>query len=139
MAGMKNNFYKVQIFSGIKTVLKELKKDDIRMMILTSNTKESVSNFLEREAIVDFFEDVYFKAGLFAKHKIVNRIVKKNKLKVKEVLMIGDEVRDIDAARESKIKIAAVTWGFNGKNILEKNKPDFILNKPTEILDIINK
>ena len=38
---------------------------------------------------------------------------------------VCDEIRDIEAARKSKIKSIAVTWGYNSKEALEKEKARF--------------
>ena len=48
-----------------------------------------------------------------------------------------DEVRDIEAARKSGIKSVAVTWGYNSKDALLKENPDFLINSPDELRNII--
>ena len=84
------------------------------------------------------FDGVYFKSGIFLKHIAINKIVKKYKLKKREVVVVGDEVRDIEAARKSRIKIISVSWGYNNRRIILKNKPDYFIEKPKDILKIIN-
>jgi phosphoglycolate phosphatase len=83
------------------------------------------------------FDYVVGKGGLFGKDKIIRSILKKRKLKSDEVLYVGDEVRDIEACRKLGIKIAAVTWGFSSKELLEKNKPDFLIDRAEEILKLV--
>lgn len=50
-----------------------------------------------------------------------------------EVLSVGDEVRDIEAANESKIDAAGVTWGGSSKDNLRKNGAKFIFKEITDI------
>jgi len=53
------------------------------------------------------------------------------------VFYVCDEVRDIEAARKSGISSIAVTWGYNTKDALIKENPDFLANTPDELRDII--
>lgn len=39
---------------------------------------------------------------------------------------MGDEIRDIEAAREVGLKTVAVAWGFGMKPALEDAGPDFV-------------
>ena len=48
-------------------------------------------------------------------------------------LSIGDEIRDIEAARDVGMKAAAVTWGFGMKPALEAAKPDLMFESVTEL------
>ncbi len=49
---------------------------------------------------------------------------------------MGDETRDIEAAKKSKIKIVAVTWGFNSSNVLAQHQPDFLIDIPQQLTEI---
>ena len=60
----------------------------------------------------------------------------KQALHPSNVLYVGDEVRDIEAAKKAGIRIAAVTWGYNSKKALEAYKPDYLVTKPEELLQI---
>jgi phosphoglycolate phosphatase len=51
-------------------------------------------------------------------------------------LSIGDEVRDIAAARKAGIAIAAVTWGYNSRAALERAHPDYLVTRPAELLQL---
>jgi phosphoglycolate phosphatase-like HAD superfamily hydrolase len=50
---------------------------------------------------------------------------------------VCDEVRDIEAAKKSGIKSIAVAWGYNTKDALIKENPDFLVNSPDELINII--
>lgn len=49
---------------------------------------------------------------------------------------IGDETRDIDAAKQNGIHSIGVTWGFNSEKILAQHQPDYIARKPEDLLAI---
>jgi len=54
------------------------------------------------------------------------------------VFYVGDETRDVEAARKAGVKTIAVTWGFNGEDILKKQKPDYLARRPEELIALLN-
>jgi phosphoglycolate phosphatase len=74
---------------------------------------------------------------LFGKNKIITNILKRRHLEKEETCYIGDEDRDIEAAKKAGVKSAAVTWGFNTKKRLASINPDFLITKPSDILTIV--
>jgi phosphoglycolate phosphatase len=45
-------------------------------------------------------------------------------------LSVGDETRDIEAAREAGCDCAAVSWGFATRDALEREAADLLLDTP---------
>jgi phosphoglycolate phosphatase-like HAD superfamily hydrolase len=134
---IERDFHKVKIFPQIKKILKFLSKEDLKVIVLTSNIQKNVEPFLEREGIKDFFDDFHYKSGIFSKETVINKLIKKYQIKKSQTVLVGDEIRDIKATKKSKIKMIGVTWGFNNKKALLKYKPDFIVKKPEDILEIL--
>ncbi|PHV61186.1 HAD-IA family hydrolase [Cyanobacterium aponinum UTEX 3222] len=127
----------LQPFEGMEEALSNLKKKGCYLGIITSNLGANVSLFLRKNSLDNYFDFVYSANTLFGKNKVINKAIDKHHLLKDEVIYIGDETRDIEAAKKSNIKVAAVTWGFNSASVLKKYNPDFILDKPQELLDII--
>jgi len=134
---MRKGYSDVKVFVGMKKVLRTLNSKGFRVVILTSNIKSIIEDYNKNNNIDVFFEETYHNSGLFSKHLIINKIIKKYKVKKSEVVMLGDEVRDIEAAQKSEIKMIAVDWGFNSRKALENSSPDYLVSKPSEILEII--
>ena len=65
--------------------------------------------------------------------------MKENQLNPSEIIYVGDQVRDISACRKINCKIIAVSWGYNSKSRLIKGNPDFLVDKPKDILQIVKK
>lgn len=124
-------------FYGIKETLNILKKEGYILGILTSNLKENVLDFLHNNNLGEYFDFVYSASTLFGKHKILKKIIKKHHLPLEKTIYVGDETRDIEAAKKSKIKVIAVTWGFNSASVLAEYKPDFLIHQPQELTKII--
>ncbi len=70
---------------------------------------------------------------------VLKRMCNKHKIKNNEVIYVGDEDRDIIASKKVKIKTIAVTWGFNSKNKLIKENPDYLVDSPIQITKQILK
>lgn len=66
-------------------------------------------------------------------------VADKLNLRVDECLFVGDAEVDIMAAKNAKMKMVSVLWGYRSKEILEKLNPEYMVEKPLEILEIIDK
>ncbi len=135
---ISKDFTLVKPYQGIKPLLQKLEKDYI-LGIVTSNSKPNVNKFLKRNSLDKKFKFSLTNISLFTKSWWLKRIIKKHKLQKSEVVMIGDEVRDIEAAKKAGIKSIAVTWGLNTRTLLKKSNPDYIVQRPSQIFEIIKK
>jgi phosphoglycolate phosphatase-like HAD superfamily hydrolase len=115
-------------------IIGNLKKMGIKTAIITTNSKTNVKLFLEAHD-VDIF-DIIVSAGMFGKESKMKKIVKKAKINIDKFLYVGDEIRDITAARNAKMDIASVGWGYNTVESLKKHKPDYLIFEPSELIDI---
>ncbi|MEG3941397.1 MULTISPECIES: HAD-IA family hydrolase [unclassified Microcoleus] len=134
---LRSEISDVQLFPGIKEVLLELKKRDFQLGIITSNSRENVLDSLENNSLQDIFTFIY-SGSTFGKHKVINKWLKKEKINPQEVFYVGDEIRDIDAARKTGIKIIAVGWGFNSQEVLALHHPDFLIERPQQLIEIMS-
>jgi len=126
----------IKTFAGMKETLFELKNRGCQLGIITSNSKENVKEFLKNNEI-DFFDFLYSDTNLFGKKRKIKNLLRKLKVDSKNIIFVGDETRDIEAAKKSGVISAAVTWGANSKNTLEKQNPDFTIEKPEELIKIL--
>jgi len=118
----------------ILPVLSKL-NEKYRLGILTSNTQENVREFLVKNNI-NLFDFIHTGKSVFGKSHIINKIIKQQKINKNEIIYVCDEIRDIEAAKKSGIKVAAVTWGYNSKEALQKENPDFLIDTPEELKNI---
>lgn len=116
-----------------ETVL-QLKNMGIQTAIITTNSKANVQMFLN-EQNADIF-DFIASSSMFGKESKMRKIIKKERLLLDEVLYVGDEIRDVHAAKNTGIHIASVAWGYNTVESLKKHKPDYIIYEPSELIDI---
>lgn len=55
-----------------------------------------------------------------------------------EVLYVGDSEVDIETSRNTGIPVVAVTWGFRSIDFLKSLHPDYLIQHPLELLEIVN-
>lgn len=131
---------KAPLFKGIKELLLGLKKKGFCLGILTSNSFDNVKKFFNKNYLnLNLFDFIHTESSLFGKDKILRKLFKRYGLDPKKVIYVGDEVRDIEAAKRVEIKIIAVGWGYNTKKALMTQKPDFFVEEPEEILEILSR
>ncbi len=128
----------VPIFNGIADVLKELKKEH-KQFVMSSNSPQNIRKFLKNHKIDKYFDGIYGNTGIFGKAAAMKFILKKNKVLPSQAYSIGDETRDIDAAKKAHITSIAVTWGYNGEKIIKQHKPDYLVAKPNQLLKIFSE
>ncbi|MEG4633748.1 HAD-IA family hydrolase [Microcoleus sp. AR_TQ3_B6] len=136
-AELRSEIPNIQLFPGIKEVLLDLKKLGFQLGIITSNSRENVLASLEKNGLQDTFTFIY-SGSTFGKHKVINRWLKTEHVNAKEVVYVGDEIRDIEAARKTGIKVMAVAWGFNSQEALGAHNPDFLIKRPQELIEIMS-
>lgn len=121
---------------GIKVHLEKLHEAGFTLGILTSNSEKNVKRFLEKNEM-QVFDFIYSGSSLFGKDKVIRSMLREKKFAAEDVLYVGDESRDIEASKKAQVQVAAVTWGFIARKSLEKFKPDFLLDKPEDLLKIV--
>ena len=127
---MNSGVKDVEINEGMREVVKNLKKKGARVGILTSNSEENVIAFL-KDKDFEYFDFVK-TAGLLGKEREIRRLKEKGR----EFFYIGDETRDVKAGRRAGVKTIAVSWGLSSKKALQKAKPDFLVERPEDLLDL---
>jgi phosphoglycolate phosphatase len=134
---LKDKIHELKPIDGIQEALIELKNQGQRLGIITSNSQDNVTEFLKINNLDNLFEFIYSGVTIFGKTTIINNALRQKQLKPQEVIYVGDETRDIEASKKANIKVVAVTWGFNSYEVLSKQNPDFLINHPSELLQVI--
>ncbi len=129
----------LKAFKGIDEVIKTLHKAGFQISVVSSNSEENIRNVLKREGIEAYFAGVYGNVGLFNKSRVFRVVMKDQKAVATDVIYVGDEVRDIEAAHKGGLPVISVSWGYNGQAILDKYKPTYLVHTPKELLATIIK
>jgi HAD superfamily hydrolase (TIGR01549 family) len=126
---------RIHLFPGVKQVLMELSKDN-KIYILSTNSQVNIENFLRKNHLDGSITKVYGDIGLRGKTTALKKLIKREKLDKKDCVYIGDETRDIEAARKAKVKSTGVTWGFNNAEAIRDSKPDAVIDKVRKLTNL---
>jgi phosphoglycolate phosphatase len=130
---------KIMPAEGMVETLKSIKAQGFTMGILTSNSKKNVNIFLKNQGLTDIFDFIRSGKHLFGKSRSLKSLLRRKKISKKSVVYIGDETRDIEAAKKVEIPVIAVSWGYNSPEILKTLKPEKLVNIPSKLLENIKK
>ncbi len=105
--------------------------------IVTTNSVNNVRAFLTTQRI-NHFAFVYSSRRLLGKQRTLKQVLRQQGLVATRTLYIGDEVRDVEAARACGLDAVAVGWGANDVPALAQAKPYAIVHHPGELLEIVD-
>ncbi len=137
-SALTKRMHEIPFFEGMDDTIQALAHDH-RLFVMSSNSLANVRKFLEIHHVREPFEQIYGGVGIFGKAKALNRIIKQHDLDRSQTYYVGDEVRDVVAAKKARLKTVSVTWGFNGEEILSAQNPDYIVHTPQELRDVFVK
>jgi phosphoglycolate phosphatase len=117
-------------------VLQALAQAGHGLMIVSSNSVQTIESFLSQHQLDTLFSDIYANTGLLGKPKVIKRLLQRHQLSAQNVIYVGDETRDIEAAHAAGIAVAAVSWGFSSRSALNNQHPTFLLDYPHQLLTL---
>jgi phosphoglycolate phosphatase len=129
------NATRTSLFPGIPGMLRQLTEAGCTLAIVSSNSEANIRAILGAES--ELISVYACGASLFGKSSKFRRVLKKTGIPAAQTLAIGDELRDIDAAREIPIDFAAVCWGYTRASALEARSPKFIVHSVEEIARLL--
>lgn len=122
-------------FDGIPEAIAQLRDRGLIVGMLTSNNRKNVELFLAEHPIeLDF---VSTGSGLWSKHRRLAKLMKQHELTRENTAYIGDEVRDIEAARELGMRAVSVGWGYSKTELLEAAKPDVLVMRVADLVEAL--
>jgi phosphoglycolate phosphatase len=127
----------LRLFDGLAGVLREVRRSGRTMGVLSSNTAANIRTCLWANEVGELFDSVTGYSRLFGKARALRKLLKARAVDRRDVLYVGDEVRDVEAARGAGVAVAAVTWGFNTGALLARHGPDLLLDEPRQLLDVL--
>lgn len=134
---LNTQIHQLKPVTGIQEALKILHQQGHDLGIVTSNSKDNVSAFLRAQKLEENFKFIYSGSAIFGKGRVIHQVMKQHRIASKNIIYVGDETRDIEAAKQTQIKVVAVCWGFNSCQALARYQPDFLIHHPRELIEIV--
>jgi phosphoglycolate phosphatase len=116
---MQTRLGDVALFEGIPGLLRTLPAAGIRFGIMTTNSRSNVETVLSRSRCESTPAFIHSCDRFFGKAWTLRGLALRNGLRPGNILYVGDEVRDVEAAARSGAAGIAVTWGYHARSLLE--------------------
>lgn len=136
---LRGEINNIEPIKDIIQALCDIKAAGFSLGIMTSNSKENVAVFLAANGLKGVFDFVYSGKNIFGKDKVIGQLLKNHQIKKDLAIYVGDETRDIEAAKKVGIPVVAVSWGFNTKEILAAQEPYEVIDNPKSLLECLRK
>jgi phosphoglycolate phosphatase len=122
----------IPLFPGAGPMLRALDAGGLTLALVSSDAEENARHQLG-DANARLFAEFACGASLFGKAAKFRRVVKRAGVAPGRAIAIGDEVRDIEAARAAGIACGAVTWGYAAPETLRALAPDLVFDRMEDI------
>ncbi len=129
---MARDIERIECFAGVDLMLQQLADSPLRQAIASSNAADNIRCVLGPELSARI-EALECGIGLGGKQQRLARLCRRLGVSPERALYIGDEVRDIIAARRARMAAGAVTWGYNHEQALRAQAPDILFHQVAEI------
>lgn len=122
----------IALFDGVDSMLRTLVNDGMQLALVSSDSEANARRKLGD--LADLFSYFDCAASLFGKPAKFRRVIRRARIDPAQVIAIGDETRDIEAARAVGISCGAVCWGYAAPAALRAQAPDFTFERMNDIV-----
>jgi phosphoglycolate phosphatase len=129
----------LQPIADMPAVIEKLHAEGHELFIVSANSVSNVRAFLHHHKLHTYFLEIYGGVGWFSKSTALRRLLREQHLELKKSVYIGDELRDVQAAKYIKLPVIAVTWGFARSSDLAAKKPTAIASVPDDIIKLVGE
>ncbi len=129
---------KTRPYDGIFELLSRLKTT--KKLGVISNKQQQAVSILVNHYFEPIFVTVLGESSDSPKKPdptSVLNVIKEMKLDPSQCLFVGDSEVDIETAKNAKIDVVAVSWGFRSKEKLSKLNPTYLIDNPIDLLKIV--
>jgi phosphoglycolate phosphatase len=122
----------IELFEGVDTLLTWLVERDVAIAIVTSNSEANVRRILgeDNSRRINHYA---CGASLLGKTSKFHAVIKQHGTSADRAIAIGDEARDIEAARKAGLAVGAVSWGYATIDLLRAQQPDYLFSSMEDI------
>jgi HAD superfamily hydrolase (TIGR01509 family) len=123
-----------RLYPGILDLLRFLRRQKVHCALFTGKGIHTTTITMQSFALMPYFEYVVTGNDV-VNHKPapegIQKILDHFSLRKEEVLMVGDSVGDVKAAREAGVKVAVVLWDSYSKERVLQMKTDYAFHSVT--------
>jgi phosphoglycolate phosphatase len=128
----------VHLFADAAPSLRRLHEAGVTLAIVSSNSEANIRAILgpETAALVAHYE---CRASLFGKARMFKAVLRASGVAAPDAICIGDEIRDLDSARDAGIAFGAVSWGYTHGAALRVHQPAHVFATFDEMVETVTR
>jgi len=119
-------------------VLAALHRDHF-LVIISSNTSGIIRKALSKYDIEGYFQEIMGSDAAYSKEEKIRLAMYLFGIGQDQIYYIGDTAGDIREARNAGVHAVAVSWGWHSRERIEAVAPDFIADRPEDLLSYLAK
>jgi phosphoglycolate phosphatase len=132
---LEGNSVNVRLFEGVGEVVRKLAEEHV-LVVITSNLQEAVERILRQNGLAGSFSLILDGKTAGSKSDKIFLSRRRFVRSADDTFMIGDVVSDIRAGKIAGVKTVAVTWGYQSRERLLAELPDYVADSPDDLLTI---
>jgi phosphoglycolate phosphatase len=119
-------------FPGVADLLGQLAQGGSTLAVVTSNSCANVRRVMGKKSM-GLLAACEGGVSIFGKRMKLRKVLRASGMHPADAIFIGDEIRDIEAARHAGIASGAVAWGFTEPDTLKAHSPDMLFASVEEM------
>ena len=131
-----DQLHAIPLFPGVPAMMEALAANGVVLAIVSSDAEANARRSLGPQC-ARHVTHYACGASMFGKAAKFKRVLKETGVPAAQTLAIGDEIRDLEAARKAGIAFAAVTWGYSSGTALRACAPDLVFSRLDDILSTL--
>jgi phosphoglycolate phosphatase len=121
----------IGLFEGAAEMIDQLARAGVKLAVVSANGETTIRTVLGPTARQ--FGGVAAGVSLFGKRGKLLRMSRLAGVPPRETLVIGDEIRDLEAAKAARMAFGAVCWGLNRGEALKARGADLVFRRMSDI------
>jgi phosphoglycolate phosphatase len=132
------------VLPGVRELLNALTEAGHLLMLYTGDSPEVARASLQSADLSRYFKTAFFGTEVSTRADMIKLAIQKaeqltgKRFKGKEIIIIGDSVRDIECGKEFGALIIAVNTGFHSAARLEAAGPDYLFRNLTDYRRVLD-
>jgi phosphoglycolate phosphatase len=134
-ARMAEDIDQIQMFPGAGEMIDELADAGVKLAVVSANGEETIRRVLGPRA--GRISAIAAGVSLFGKRGKLLRMSRMIDVEAGHTMVIGDEIRDLRAARSARMAFGAVTWGLTRGEALAAGGPAALFSEMADISKLL--
>lgn len=126
------------MFPGIPEAIRQIARSSV-IVVVTFNLRDEVMEVLSAYGIEDHVSLVLDGTDPRPKRERIRWTLEHYNVEARNAWMVGDARSDIREGRAAGVRTVAVAWGYQPREVLVAEDPDFVVDHPEELVAILGR